>query len=252
MADQPDLILTRTPTLAQVIDAAIRQGLAEVHVALPGKVSKVDLVKQLVDVDLQVQSLAQLDEDGTRTAAPIPTITNVPIEFPGANGFRITFPVAVGDTGLVIFSEADISDWKRNGTTAPKSSRRHHLADAVFRPGLISYSKPWTDVPSDGIAAGYDGGPQLVLRKDHLELGGTPSGPPTDWVALASLVKTEIGKVRDNLNSLITDYNGHVHLAGTMLDSTSNAVTGSTAPTISTATPPDPVADVKSAKVQSD
>jgi hypothetical protein len=249
------LELTRTITLAQLLDSALRAAMFDVHTCLPAQVEKFDETKQTVDLTLGVQSLAQLAEDGSRTAAPIPKLLNVPVSFAGGGGFRATFPIVVGDTGLVVFSEANAAGWKASGGQAvPADTRRFHLADAFFVPGVHPASKPWSDVPASGSKQatwGMDGGPQLVVTGTEVHLGASPSSLATDYVALASLVKVEISKLRDTVNALVTAYNAHEHPAGAMLDSTSNPVTGLTAPTLSSATAPAAVSDVKSALVKS-
>jgi hypothetical protein len=77
----------------------------------------------------------------------IPPLVDVPVFFPGAGGVTITFPIKVGDEGLVIFSSRCIDAWFQNGGKdaggAPTPQvqmefRMHDLSDAMFFPGLNS------------------------------------------------------------------------------------------------------------------
>ena len=90
---------------------------------------------------------------------------------------------------------------------------------------------------------------KVIVTSDEIHL---VKEDPSDNAALASLVKQEIKAVRDTLNSLVSTYNGHTHLAGTLLTGPSpgSPVTGVTGSTPSTGTPPSPVNDVKSDKVK--
>jgi hypothetical protein len=78
----------------------------------------------------------------------------------------------------------------------------------------------------------------VKLNKDGLELGVSPS----DFVALASLVKAEISAVRSSLAAFITLYNTHMH---------ATAAPGPPIVTTNLATPPAPVGEVKSAFTKS-
>lgn len=83
------------------------------------------------------------------------------------------------------------------------------------------------------------------LTDSVLEIGASP----TDWVALASLVKQELSNLRSSLNSFIQTYNTHTHTVSTT--GTAAAQTGNAAPTLSLATQASPVGDVKSSFVKS-
>lgn len=79
-----------------------------------------------------------------------------------------------------------------------------------------------------------DDGNVFKLTKDGLELGVNPS----DKMALASLVKNEIQKVRDTLNGLVTTFNAHQHPV--------TSAPGTSGPPTSPGTAPASVSDVKS------
>mgnify|MGYP001575280540 CR=1 FL=1 len=78
----------------------------------------------------------------------------------------------------------------------------------------------------------------VKLDKDGLELGVNP----TDYMALASLVKAEISALRDSVAAFVTAYGTHTH---------PTAAPGPPSPPASPATAPAPVNDVKSAFVKS-
>ena len=87
----------RAPELAEVIRRAIEARLLELHVALPVKVTRYDASKQLVDVKPLVRR-AFADEAGARQVESFPVIPSVPVLFPGAGGFQLTFPISDGST----------------------------------------------------------------------------------------------------------------------------------------------------------
>lgn len=163
---------TRTPTLANVLRGAIEAQLARVHVSLPGRVERYDATKQLVDVKPLLQETVT-DADGNETPESLPVICNVPVVFPGAGGFRLTFPVAIGDTVLLVFTDRSLDEWlARGGELEPAHLRRHHLSDAVALPGLHPFSAPWTGAAADGLTLGKDGGAQVKVTDVDVVLNG--------------------------------------------------------------------------------
>lgn len=118
-------------TLQELIKKTILQTLKQLRVSMPVKVEKYNATKALVDV-----SIIQKDFlDGIEIDQPI--ITEIPVSFLQAGGALITIPIKKGDTGLVIFTDRDISEWVETGNTiAPQSERLHALSDAIFIPGI--------------------------------------------------------------------------------------------------------------------
>lgn len=191
----------RTPTFADVIRRAIDARLAEVHTAIPAKVEAFDAATQLAEVKPLVQA-ERIDETGARVVEPLPVIVGVPVVFPGANGFRVTFPITQGDTVLLVFSEASIDNWLEQGTDVdPGTPRRFHIKDAIAIPGLHPKSKAWTGVSGADMTLGKDGGPQVVVKSSTIELGGHADDPPTDAVALASKVEQDLNTLKNAINS---------------------------------------------------
>jgi hypothetical protein len=173
------------PTLADAIRRAVECAVADLHVAIPARVERVDLAKALVDVKPLVKD--RYSEDGATKVQSVPVVTNVPLVFPGAGGMRITFPVTKGDTVLLVFSERSLDSWLvRGGEVDPLDDRRHSLSDAVAIPGLNDFAHPWKAISSSAVTIGKDGEAQ------H------PAG-------LGDKIRTEL----DAIWSAI--YGGHVH-----------------------------------------
>lgn len=244
---------TRDPSLALLLRVALESNGRKMHTGLPGRVESFDPDKQVVDVQPLVQAYLP-NEDGSMTAVTLPVLSSIPVQFLGGGGFRGTFPLAQGDTGWISFSEASLDAWQaKGGLIDPADDRRFHVSDAVFLPGLHADDKPWKNVNSSDATWGKDDGSQVVATSDGLELGGNVNDRPTDMVALASLVKSELSSLREAVNDFVTAFNGHTHI-GTMASAcTAGGATGTIVATqpLSPAVPPQPVNDVKSAKVKS-
>jgi hypothetical protein len=182
--------------LADVVRAFVREGAADLHVSIPAKVVRVELAKGLVDAQPLVKDVF----DGE--AVSVPVITNVPIVWPGAGGFRLTFPIAAGDVVLLVFSDRSLDLWlEKGGEVDPEDPRRHALSDAIAIPGLRSFKEPWSGAAADGVALGKDGGTQVKVKDGAIELGGDAQP-----AALGTSVRTE-------LDAIWTALQTHIHPA---------------------------------------
>lgn len=127
-----------TPSEAEILEEAIASSMIDVHTSLPGRVAKFDALKQTADIELGVRRVLPKD-DGTYITESFPILSNVPVAFYRTAGLALTLPVDVGDTGLVIFTEAAIDQWRglAGGPASPGDIGRHTITGAVFMPGLV-------------------------------------------------------------------------------------------------------------------
>lgn len=130
--------------------------------ALPGIVTKVTLSNMTCEVQPAIQSSVE-DEDGNLELVSLPVLINVPIVFPSAGGFTITFPIAVGDEVLVVFSSRCIDAWWQNGDVQPPmEARMHDLSDGFAIPGPKSVPNALTGISSTGVQIRNDEGTTYV------------------------------------------------------------------------------------------
>lgn len=178
--------MSRSPRLSEVLRRAIDARAATLHVALPGRVTIYDPALNRVFVQLLIKA-PFTDEAGETVHEDYPVLPDVPLVFPGMGEWGVTFPVAVGDTVLVVFCDRSIDKWLAlggNKPVEPMTAENHGLSDAVAIPGLRSFHDP--------LAAATDG---MVLGR----VGGL-----VDGVALAS-------KVLARLDDLWEAFRTHLH-----------------------------------------
>lgn len=146
-------------TLAEALDGYVDNRLRDVHVAMPGRVESYDSAAQRASVQPLIQRVIEA-EDGSRTAQSLPVINDVPVVFPGAGSFSITFPVTRGDTVLLVFSEFSIEKWREQGPSVvgtkvspvdPEDGRHHALSDCIAIPGLRSFNDATDQVDSSAM-----------------------------------------------------------------------------------------------------
>jgi hypothetical protein len=152
-----------TPELATVIEGAIDDDRIDLHTALPGRV--VRLVGNKVDIEV----LDRFVPDGRRgmVAESIGVLAGVKVWSLRTRKFFVRIPIAKGDEGLVIFTEAPIGAWLAGGGSVPEDAGRHTLAGAVFLPGLVIDSVDDALVPqTDGALFGAVNGAYVSVQED--------------------------------------------------------------------------------------
>lgn len=159
--------------------------------ALPGIVTSVNFDEVTCEVQPAIQGVVE-SSDGTLTPVNLPLLVDVPIVFPGAGGFTITFPLAAGDEVLVIFASRCIDAWWQSGGVQQAiEARMHDLSDgfALLSPrsqarvsGIPTISPTTIQVRSDDgtnyIEIAQGGGinivtPQGVSISGNLNVEGT-------------------------------------------------------------------------------
>lgn len=159
-------------TLSELLQA-VRDGVAKsISVAMPGRVVAYHSDEGTVDVHpLLMETEINPDiEEEVDVSQPI--IFKCPVIFPGAGMFRLTFPIAVGDTVLLVFADKSIEEWMFLGKEASsEEERRHHHSDAIAIVGLNDLTKPWTGAERTGLTIGKDGGVQTEYTGTEIHLG---------------------------------------------------------------------------------
>lgn len=199
-------------TLGQVLRMAIDARLVDVHTAMPGRVESYDATTQLASVKpLLKRSLR--DVDNNEVVEDLPIISDVPVAFPRAGDWFMAFPVAQGNTVLLVFCERNLDQWiERGGDVDPGDLRLHPLDGAVAIPGVYSQPDALTDAHAENLVIGKTGGAQIHIKADGTVNLAEES--PSAFVALANLVDTELGNLNSHLTTLKTWLDTHVHPTG--------------------------------------
>lgn len=132
---------------------------ASIWTAMPGIVQSVNLTKMTCVVQLAIQGRYE-DANSNINWVNIGVLQDVPIVFPSAGGFTITFPIAVNDEVLVVFASRCIDFWWQNGGHAnkPAEYRMHDLSDGFAIPGPRSQPRVLTSVNTTDIQIRNDAG----------------------------------------------------------------------------------------------
>lgn len=161
-----------SPEIESVLMSIADSRVAAIHKAMPGRVESFDPSTQKATIQPLIKR-ARIDEEGARQVDAIAPVVNVPVMFPGAGGYRITFPVNRGDIVLLIIADSSLDLWlAHGGLVDPGDDRRNDISDGIAIPGLYNFANLPTDTSQSA----------MVLHGD-IRLG---SSGATDRVALMS------------------------------------------------------------------
>lgn len=124
---------------------------SQIWTALPAAVVSYDATKRTVSLQPTIQAQIQ-NAEGTWTNASLPVLEDCPVVFPGGGGFELTFPIAAGDEGIVVFASRCIDAWWQNSGVQPQAElRMHDLSDGMFIPGMFSQARKPAVAPSGSV-----------------------------------------------------------------------------------------------------
>ena len=178
--------LERINDSVDIAKRQIEEAMASLRTATPGIVKGVDLEKQTVSVQVALQG-AITDQTGEKKWVDIPLLQDVPIVWPRAGGFALTFPIKVGDECLVVFGERCIDAWwQSGGVQKPMDERMHDLSDAFAIFGITSQPRKLPNVVDNAVELRDDSRKNWIsLRSGSLDIN--IAGPTTVKTTSATL-----------------------------------------------------------------
>jgi phage baseplate assembly protein gpV len=138
---------------------------ADIWTALPGILQSFDAADP-GNITATVQPAIQgrlRQTDGSWKDANLPLLLDCPVIFPAGGGFALTFPLAQGDEGLVVFSSRCIDAWWYSGGVQKQArARMHDLSDGFFLPGCFSRARKLANVSATNVQLRSADGQTLV------------------------------------------------------------------------------------------
>ncbi len=182
--------MTNAPSLTQLLKHAIEMRLLDVHTALIGRVQTYYPDTQTADIEPVLKRTLKAI-DGQIKQESLPLLIDVPIIFPSAGGFFVSFPVKPGDFVQIIFNEVNID--------SEIDLSRFSLDGAVAIPGV--YKNKLSKTHAENMVLGKDNSSQIHITDNQILLG---SQNAKEALAIAS-------KVTQELQKIITAFNTHTH-----------------------------------------
>lgn len=194
--------------LEEYVRNALDDRMSQVWTSAPGIVKGYDAAKQTVSVQLSIKSTQRMP-DGSVKFVSIPVLQDVPVQFPGAGGMKMTFPVKVGDECLVNFSCRSPDSWQQSGgEQAPVDAGMHSLSNGFAMLGFSSNpeaKKLQGGADPDAVQIrSADGQTAISLKGGETHI----KAPGADLTVSSSLIKGDVG------GTLVKITGGRVDLGG--------------------------------------
>ena len=176
--------MRRQITLAEVLTSFGGALKASMYHTLPGVVKAFYASDGTADIQPAVNDVRFDVDTQARTSEPFPIIPKVKVLYPSGGGFSITWPLSVGSKVTLHAYDLDPTVHRQTGNVEdPADVRRHGGTYWMAIPG---------DVTDQGLGATAG---QIVIDGPGITLGAGA----TSFVALATLVATELGKIAATL-----------------------------------------------------
>lgn len=195
---------------AETLRRVLESFAVDLHVSLPGKVRSYDAATQTAEIEIQVRRVIPAAEDTDEdTVEAYPILPSVPVLWPRVQGAGfLHMKLAAGATVLVLFSEADLGQWRATGEVSdPGLSTRHGLSGGVVLPGLHWRGNPNEDAAGSEaeVMLGVEGGTAIEVFESQINAGGSDTlakGAETD--AQLSAIAADLETIRLAVNAIAT------------------------------------------------
>jgi hypothetical protein len=128
---------------------------------MPGIIQAFDAGTQTATVQVAIREKVLIN--GNEEWTEIPLLVDVPVLFPRAGGYSITFPITGGDECLVIFSDCCYDAfWQSGGVQNQIDYRRHDLSDGMAILSGLSQPKRLGNVSSGSLQIRSDSSSAVI------------------------------------------------------------------------------------------
>lgn len=161
-----------------------------------GIIDSFDAVTQSASIKLALKRVVNIALDGTRTVAEYPILLQCPVMILSGGSAHLTFPIAAGDTCIVLFNDREIDNWYINGgVQIPNTPRLHDKADALAIVGIRNTQNA-ISAYFNGTRLAHDANTHIDFSPGQIDIYGN--------VTIHGILKTRVGATE------IT-YNTHEH-----------------------------------------
>lgn len=209
--------------LAGVITQGIKNYMKDVHTCLPGKIVNFDGATQLAEVQLLITRSFSMGDP-----QPLPLLINVPVWFPRAGGFNITFPVAKDDQCLVLFAERALDRWITEGDLQPPHDMRmHSLSDALCLVGLSSTPQAITNFDVANFQIRNEEKDQIITLKPNKDIDVVTGGVEIKMINASNTINIT-APTTINIDTPLATFTGDIQVDGSINVDVDLDVAGST------------------------
>lgn len=209
------------PKLRDIFDAFKSEIAKEINCILPGIIQGFDMANQTATIQIAVKKILNVALDGTQTYAQYPVLQEVPVMILTGGSGHLTFPIAAGDSCIVLFNDRDIENWFLTGqASVPNSGRLHDKSDAFAIVG-IRHSQNAIQSYFSGTQLQHDENTKIEFTAGNIKITGNVE--VTGSLQVDGIESGESGTL--NLNSNLVQSSGKSIHAGNGANGTFSNVT---------------------------
>ena len=188
--------LSKRTTISEVIGTTVKSLMSDTYHCLPGIVQAYYPADLTADIQIAVKDPRFDPDTDVLQTEQWPLYPHVRVAWPNFGGFIISGQLNKLDAVQVFFQDLDDSAYRESGQVSDPPRTRRHGSDAAFcfPMSVLDVDATGTDANTAGVTIIGTDGSQAQIRFDgtHIQLGATGS----DFIALASLVASELGKIK--------------------------------------------------------
>lgn len=201
------------PSPREALDAVLRDTLNAMQTAHPGRIVRYYPDRQTVDVAVCVMREVPGEDWEPDEFEEIPEVVNVPVVFPRAGGFVITFPLKAGDYVALFCGTTNTLVWRDKGGINQKpglSGDEFGLNGCFVMPGYFPDNREHTlkNVDTENFTIRrVDGGPGLVIKPSgeiEIKSSSISAGPGVPGAAQPTTKDDNLHKYLDALVQVIS------------------------------------------------
>jgi hypothetical protein len=148
------------PDLCSVLDQMTDNIKSSLNCISIGTIQSFDPTDQTATILLNYKRINLYDTDKVTDYQPL---VKCPVFILNGGGAYITFPIAKGDSCLVLFCDREIDTWfTKGGTNAPQSARVHDLNDGIALIGVKN--------TGNFISGYYTDGPMMFYKGSYIAI----------------------------------------------------------------------------------
>lgn len=125
------------PELIDLLNSMKQDILKDINCIRIGIIQGFDATNQTATIEIASKQIASIDTKNNRTLKDFPILLECPVMVLSGGNSRITFPIEIGDTCIILFNDREIDNWFVDGNIqAPSTLRKHDLSDGLAIVGI--------------------------------------------------------------------------------------------------------------------
>lgn len=158
------------PDLPAVLRSLLREAHTSINCVQIGTIQSFNAANQTATIKIAMKLVEKLDADGSKVLRDYPLLLECPVFILHGAGDAITFPIAAGDSCIILFNDRQIDQWLNFGEgLPPEVGRTHNISDGIALVGLKPYTASIAGYFTGGVRINHAGSAKIELSDALIE-----------------------------------------------------------------------------------